>query len=318
VANTIMPTVFSSGVRRMRTLSGWPMMGALGTAVDPSTIADLVVNGGYDMGTINTLAVMGASNEQLLALPYPASSAEMAAAVSNLMNRLGGAQAAPGAPATSAGSYPKGAIPTVDTSYGTLDLSLRSTWDYITGLFTQAGQGLNALAAQRPNDPRVIQMRAQYNSLAKQFSDTWSRVFNSASPVQTLAAWQDVAVDTGIVIVGGVAIASGVGIPLALGMAALLAGLWTVQRWIESQNLQTAVTQTAAATQAQLAKALADAQAKGDTATANQILKTMAVTGSGSASSAPTNWSVWLQQNMGLLIFGLAAVVIAPPLLRRR
>jgi len=31
-----------------------------------------------------------------------------------------------------------------------------------------------------------------------------------------------------------------------------------------------------------------------------------------------TNWSAWLQQNMGLLVFGLAAIVIVPPLLKRR
>lgn len=319
MANTIMPTVFASGVRRLRTLSGWPMLGAMGTPPDQTTIAELVVNGGYDMGTINMLITMGATNEQLQALPYPASANERAAGITNLMNQLGGAQATPGAAATSAGSYPQGAIPVIQTDlFGNLDLSLRSSWDAITSQFAQVGQQLNAIAAQSPNDPAVIQMRGQYNSLAKQFSDAWLRVFGGSAPVSTLGDWQDIAVGSGIVVIGGVLIASGVGIPLVAGIVGIASGLAVVVKWINSRNAQNAVAQTVASTQAQLAQALAAAQAKGDTATANQILKTMAVTGGTAQAPGVSNWGTWFQQNMPLLIGALAAIVIVPPLLRRR
>jgi hypothetical protein len=69
-------------------------MGFLGTPPDPSSVQDLV-NAGYNPTSINALISMGASNEQLQALPFPASAAEMQAGINALAAQLGGGIVAP-------------------------------------------------------------------------------------------------------------------------------------------------------------------------------------------------------------------------------
>jgi len=59
----------------------------LGNVPDQNTVAELEANG-WDSGEVQTLVAMGASDEQLLALPYPASLDEMSAAFSALMAEL--------------------------------------------------------------------------------------------------------------------------------------------------------------------------------------------------------------------------------------
>jgi hypothetical protein len=318
VGVNIMPNAMTQGVRRLSTLGA---MWGLGAA-DPVALAQLQA-AGYDMAAINTAIALGATDDQLFNLPFPSSPDEIAAATQQLLNQLGGAQAAPGQSAATAKSYPVGAIPVVQTDIGLLDLSLRSTWDNLASQFAQVGQQLNAIAAQRPKDLAVVQMRSQYNALASKFSSAWSTVFSGSSPLPTLGDWQDLAVGSGFVVIGGILIASGVGIPLVALIVAVAAGLAVLTKWINSQNAQTAVTKAAADTQGQtfasLSAALAAAQARGDIATVNQILATMRSIGMAPpGSNPPTNWNAWLQQNMGLVILGLGVIVIVPPLLRRR
>lgn len=309
MANTIMPTVFASGVRRLRTLSGWPM---LGSAVDPSTIADLVANGGYDMGTINTLAALGATNEQLLALPYPASSAEMAAAVANLMNQLGGAQAAPGAPAASAPSYPQSAQPTkISTGWGDLDLLEKSSWDFLNSQFVAAQQQLNALAAQNPKDPEIISMVQQFNSNVAQWANYYAQAVGGAPSPIPMAS---------IPGLSGLGIAPLIIVGIVAGVAALAAWLWGfINNSIANKMQQRAAVLTAQNQAALLAKADA-ADKAGNPALGNQYrLQATGLTSPGAVTpTAPINWGLWLQQNMPVMLFGLAAVVILPSVLRRR
>ena len=167
MANTIMPTVFSSGVRRLHTLSGggWPMLGALGTAVDPSTIADLVANGGYDMGTINILIGLGATNEQLLALPYPAPANEKLAAISALMSQLGGPTAAPAPVAVPSAPAPPPSSGNVLRAGS--QLSYTATW----------GNDFPSW-----NDPNEIQSRIQ-TVLAQQWGILIDNQFHTTSDV---------------------------------------------------------------------------------------------------------------------------------------
>lgn len=318
-----MPNPFSTGVKRLVTLGG------LGTAPDPETVNELKA-AGYDSGSIDTAVALGATNEQLQALPYPADPATILAATQQLLNQLAGALPASGQPASSAASYPKGAIPVIDTSFGQLDLSVRSTWDYVTGLFSQVASGLNAVAAQRPNDPIVIQYRSQYNSLASQFSSAWATVFSSSSPIQTLGTWQDIAVGTGIVILGGVAIASGVGIPLVATLGTILAGLWVILQWINSQSAQTQVAQTQASNVGTLTNTYQDqataankAYAAGNKALGDQLMAqanaTLAAIQKLNATQPgnPMNWSAWFQQNTGTVLFAIAVIAITPPLIRK-
>jgi Transglutaminase-like superfamily len=83
---------------KVRTVSG------LGSPPDQSAVQDLV-NNGYNPAAINQLISLGASNEQLQALPFPASAAEMQSAVNALIAQLGGSPTATAAaPTNSAAS----------------------------------------------------------------------------------------------------------------------------------------------------------------------------------------------------------------------
>jgi hypothetical protein len=307
------------GVRRVYTL------GFLASAPDPDTISGLKA-AGYDPGILSTLVALGATDEQLLALPYPASSDEMAAGVSNLMNILSGAQAAPGQGAQTAASYPTGAIPQIQTDLmGTIDLSLRSTWDAVTSQFTTIGNQLNALAAKYPNDPNIIQWRSQYNSLASQFGGAWQSVFSSTSPVKTLGTWEDVATVSGIVILGGVAIMSGVAIPLVAVVGSVLAGLYVIAKGINAYNASTAVGQTIANTanlatgnQSALITAYNKAVASGDTATANNILKALnAVAPAAPAPASTSQLTSWFTQNWVGIAAVIVGIAVLPPLIKK-
>lgn len=106
-------------VNRHRTMMGrHRTMAFIGTPPDQSAVNDLT-NNGYNPATINQLIAMGASNEQLQALPFPTDPASMQAAVNALAAQLGGTTAAPAsaspAPATPAsGQVTSSTIATVD------------------------------------------------------------------------------------------------------------------------------------------------------------------------------------------------------------
>ena len=151
-------TDMNQGVRRLHTLG---VMWGLGTAPDPDTISELI-KAGYDQGMLSTAVAMGATNEQLLALPYPTDAATEADALMNLINQLGGALPPTGAPATAAISYPALAQPAgyVPPPTGTqVQNSLKASGAIPVGILSptppaqvqadqlQAGQGLIASAA---------------------------------------------------------------------------------------------------------------------------------------------------------------------------
>jgi hypothetical protein len=304
------------GVRRVYTL------GFLGSAVDPSTIADLVANGGYDMGTINTLAALGATDEQLLALPFPAPTDEMAAAVSNLMNILSGAQAAPGGSAASAGSYPQSAVPTtVSSAWGAYDLTQEASWHAISNLFTMVQQQLNDIARSAPNDPDVIAHVTQFNSLVVQWAGYYSQAFGSAPSPLPMAS-----------IPGGGSMSGTLGvIPVAVAMVVavtvLLGSLYPIYVWGQNKRAQitaTAQVQTTAVTGAQAAvntllqqaNALPASQA---TQAAAMRAQAAALLGQTVASTAtqPLSVSSWFQSNWGWVALAAGVIVIAPVLAKK-
>src|ERR1700680_3839847 len=166
MSNTIISTANTTGVRRLRTL------GFLGTAPDPDTLAQLQA-AGYDMPTIQSAIALGATDEQLLTLPFPASPSEIATATQQLMSQLSGLQAAPGQPSTAAPNFPQGAMPStmISTGFGTSDLLQQSSWDTLNSFFVSAQQRLQALAAKLPGDPEVIGMVSQFNGMVAQWSN---------------------------------------------------------------------------------------------------------------------------------------------------
>jgi hypothetical protein len=99
----------------VRTMGRHRTMGALGTVPQQQTVNELV-SANYNPATINQLISMGATDEQLQALPYPASSTEMQNGVNALAAQLGGpvpAATVTAAPAAS-GQVTSSTIATVD------------------------------------------------------------------------------------------------------------------------------------------------------------------------------------------------------------
>jgi hypothetical protein len=64
----------------------YPLAG-LGTAPDSDTVSELLA-AGYDQGSINLAIQLGATNEQLQALPYPTDAGTEANAISALIDQL--------------------------------------------------------------------------------------------------------------------------------------------------------------------------------------------------------------------------------------
>lgn len=92
------PTVNNTGVRNLSLRSGLGGVPCLGSVADPDTIQELI-NNGWNIQSINNLVSLGATDEQLLALPYPASEADMRAAYTALYAQL---VASPSTPAATA------------------------------------------------------------------------------------------------------------------------------------------------------------------------------------------------------------------------
>lgn len=334
---TIMANPITTGTRRLTTLgSVWGVPMTLGTAPDQDTIDELVA-AGYGNESVHTLVVQGATNEQLQSLPYPADIDTMAAALATLMNQLGGASPAPGQPVTSARSYPASAVP---TAIGMLDLTSKADWDKAAGYLNTVLQLVQQVSAANPSAPDVVANKQQLNSIVQQFSAYYQQTVGSPSGVQTLSGLGIFGVDDLII----------------LAVIGIIAAAVSIYQWASTRKAQAAAqvqvstnatnasnaALTAANTQAsslnaqaaeliKYANSLPASQSKqaGELRTQAANLQNQATGVVNSAistaalASAPslTNWNVWLQSNAGLLIGGLAAIVIIPSLLsmsRRR
>jgi Transglutaminase-like superfamily len=106
----------SYGSVRHRTMMGrHRTMAFIGTPPDQDAVNDLT-NNGYNPATVNQLIAMGATNEQLQALPFPTDPTSMQNAVNALVAQLGGTTSAPAsaAAASSSGQITSSTIATVD------------------------------------------------------------------------------------------------------------------------------------------------------------------------------------------------------------
>lgn len=329
---TIMANPNTTGVRRLQTLGALWGLGA------SSDIVAGMIGEGYDPSVVNSLAAAGANDAQLQSLwdNYGAGSQDFAVAANSLLSQLtsgpGGAASAPG--------YPAGAQPTtISTMFGDYDLAQEAAWRAISNQFTSTQQLLNTLAAKAPKDPDVVQMVSDFNGLVNQWANYYDQAFGSAPSPIPFASIPTLGIAPLVVIAG-----------LAVGVAALLGTLYLLNQRIVSKaqavqaqsGLVTAQAQQAASAAAQQQAANLNAQAQGLMSQANALpagaqktaltaqaaaLQSQAnqLLGQSAAAVTPvaptttsTNWNVWLQQNAGLLIAALAAIVIVPPLLKRR
>jgi hypothetical protein len=195
----------------------------------------------------------------------------------------------------------------------------QSSWNSLTNLFQEVNADLknleaaytaNAPAPGSPANPtyaalgqQLVQQRQQYTNLASQFVRYYTLVMGS--PPAGL---------------------SGLGIVWiywAAGAAVFIVGafitLYAIRTWAQSVNVsqiaaatqQTAAVSTAATNQ-NLLQQLAAAQAKGDTVTAQAILKTLAATGAQPA--AASTMEQWLMTNAKWLAVGGAVLIAIGPI----
>jgi hypothetical protein len=298
MSNTIISTANTTGVRRLRTLGEWALLDGA-----PSSLALQMIQDGYDISVITTLADLGATDAQLQYLydNYGAGTAEFAQAANQLQVQLSGragGTVSPGAQAP---------VPTtISTAFGVYDLLQQSSWDAINSLFVAAQQRLQALAAKLPGDPDVRAMVGEFNGYVAQWANYYQQaVGNAPSP-------------SAQVTLGALGILPIIVVGIVVGVGALIAALYGfITGKLAQKEQAAAATQTAQNQSALLAQYNA-AVAKGDTTTARALLSTIQATGAPPPPSGPQNWSLWFQQNSGLLVGGLIAAVVVKSLLSRR
>lgn len=296
MSNTIISTANTTGVRRLRTLGDWGLGGA------PSALALQMIQDGYDISVITTLADLGATDGQLQFLydNYGAGTAEFAQAANQLQVQLSGragGTVSPGAQAP---------VPTtISTAFGVYDLLQQSSWDAINSLFVAAQQRLQALAARLPGDPDVISMVGQFNSQVAQWANYYQQAVGQApSP-------------SAQVTLSGLGIAPLIIVGIVAAVAALIAWLYGFITGKLAQKEQAAAATQTAQNQTSLIAQYNAAVSRGDTKTAQALLATIQATGA-PRPPQPQNWSLWFQQNSGLLIGGLIAAVVVKSVLSRR
>lgn len=298
MSNTIISTSNTTGVRRLRTLGEWAMLGGA-----PSSLALQMIQDGYDISVITTLADNNATDAQLQYLydNYGAGSAEFAQAANVLLAQLTGGMAGGTVSPGSTAPVPT----TISTAFGVYDLLQQSSWDAINSLFVAAQQRLQSLAARLPGDPDVISMVGQFNSQVAQWSNYYQQAVGRApSP-------------SAQVTLGAMGIAPLIIAGIVAAVVALIAWLYGfIQGKLAQKEQAAAATQTAQNQSALIAQYNA-AVARGDTKTAQALLPAIQSTGA-PAPAAPQNWSLWFQQNSGLLVGGLIAAVVVKSMLSRR
>jgi hypothetical protein len=195
----------------------------------------------------------------------------------------------------------------------------QSSWNALTNLFQEVNADLKNLEAAyiadapAPGSPanptyaalgqQLIQQRQQYTDFASQFVRYYTLVIGT--PPAGL---------------------SGLGIVWiywAAGAAVFIVGafitLYAIRTWAQGIDVSKIAAQTASGQQqttavntAALLKQLADAQAKGDTVTAQAILKTLAAIGA--SPQPPSTLETWLMTNAKWLGIGAAALIAIGPI----
>jgi hypothetical protein len=195
----------------------------------------------------------------------------------------------------------------------------QSSWNVLLNLFEEVNGDLKNLeAAYSANQPapgsppnpayaafgqQLIQQRQQYSNLASQFTRYYTLVTGSApSGISGLGiVWIYWAAGAVVFIVGA------------------FIALYAIRTWsqsvsvsqIQATSQQTQAVSTAS-TNANLLAQLSAAQARGDTVTAQSILKTLAATGAQPAQSSTLE--TWLMNNAVWLGIGAAALITIGPI----
>ena len=269
---SVIPTTNTTGVRRLQALGGIYGSWGLGSVPDMDTLAELQA-GGWDPARLAILVQLNATNEQLLALPNPASDDEMTAAYNDLALKLSNAPAAT-----------QSTPPTAEPAPGSNFLKAGSQLTY-TATWGRFSIGPNAGIW---NNPNWIQSQVQ-SVLSQQWGIVIDSQFHTSNDLINTSG------ESGFTLQ--------VHTTRDYGTAADVKGI------IDGALYQLGVA---------LKSSVISLYVTGVTPVA-----TGAAPGATSSSSAtafrqtPVDWGTWLQQNVGTLVLGLAAVVVLPKLIRK-
>lgn len=297
-----------ANMRPRRARSGYITLGA---APDTDTISELVASG-YDPGLIQTWVALGVTNEQLLALPFPATPDEIAAASQQMMTAL----TAPSSVPTST-VQPAADIGTLQSQANDLVAKVTAMQNDLAPLIQQATTAMqaghnwptNATAALNAQQNDLVSIESKVNLI-------YRAAFGTGAP--------------GL---------SGLGVdPVTIAAAAATVAvvLAAIALWWQHENTlkqQIAVQQTQANTQAQVAQA-ATGQANQLLAMADQVqssnpglaaqyrqqaqalVQQAATTAAGGSTTAQIGQ--FFQQYWPYFALGAGALVLLPMLTGRR
>lgn len=311
----------STALATTRNTLGFRTLKGLGAA-DPDLVAQIIADG-YDPGTINTLVAMGVTDDQLENMVLDGTDP------ATLVNQLGGALPAAGGNAAQAGSYPQSAVPsTISTAWGVYDLTQDSAWMAMLSVLNGVKNDLQAVAVKFPNDADTAQHIQDFNSQVLEFAGYYQEAFGAAPSPIPLASTTGLGRMSGLGVVPLVFVAG-----VAVAIAAILAAAYAYHQWAQVKLAQIAAPaaaatataqQTTTATQAALTTQYQGlvAAGQGNSPQAQQLLSTInalaaATPATPGSSLLPTNWTLWFQQNMGLIFAGFAAVIILPPVIKK-
>jgi len=208
----------------------------LGSAADPTTLSELT-SAGYDPAMLQTFVALGATNEQLQSLPYPAAPDEIAAASQQLMAALTSSSSVSTAPVTQAQD-----IGTLQSQANDLVAKVRAMLQDFQPIMQMA---LAASAAGSPVPSEVGLMvssqQADLVAIQNKVNFVYRAAFGTVAPGLSGMGFDPVTI---------AAAAAAVVVILAA-----IAAWWNHEQTLKAQI---AVQQTQANTQQQVAKAAAD------------------------------------------------------------
>jgi hypothetical protein len=244
-----------------------------------SDIAQGMINDGYNGVILSTLSDAGATDAQLQNLwDNYQPGPDFNLAANNLMRSL-----APSG-AIIDNWLPAPAVSVINTAFGAFNLADQAAWNQISSLLSSVGAKIQEVARLGPKDPDVVQHVNDFNAKVAQFAGWYQQVFGLTPPnipaTVTLGILPVVPLTAAIV--GGVVL--------------IIAAAYAYGQWADVTKAR-----LLAQTQSALISSGSSPQ---------QI--------SALLNPGTSGWTVWLQQNTGMLIAALAAIVIVPPLLRRR
>lgn len=292
----------------------------LGSAPDPDTVGALT-SAGYDPALIQTAIALGATDEQLLALPYPADENERAAAMQQLIGQLQGIVPAPGQAvitAPNAGTTQAASQWTVSTAFGVYDMTQEASWNAINNIFSGTRNDLNAAATKFPGDPDVISHIQQFNSLVMQWAGYYQQAFGSAPNPIPLASTGTLSGTLGVFPIA-------IAIVAAAFIVGALATVYAIKQWaavkLAQQGTVTQATSASTSAANSLLQQASNAQAQGNSSLAAQLraqaqqLLNQASTTASPVSAASVN-SFFSQYGIWILLIAGGAIVL-PPLIKK-